>query len=308
MLTRIPTDQIPQENASLRMFYRNYSELKKKQPSLTCQYRYCDGFVWNLKNFIAKHGDGGKDELNSVCQTHTITLVASPKVSYCGCDVEDGKLRLIFHPEKLGTNISHVGQELAETLSNAPPPAGAPSLNYAARHSIKTEYDPKIGALVEKGRKLLHNAQFKFDPDFDTLGAKLKGANDASDNWESNFGSYCFKYFESFVDVLEREKFGDDELLREGLEEAASKGTVKLRLVDNLKSGYNEVLVDDGVLVIQVRFASASLNFIALTASRQLLRSGEQTSTTLVKSLSIFYKYAVLRFHLGPPYFQCMPY
>jgi hypothetical protein len=247
-----------------------------------------------LKNFIAKHGDSGKDELNSVCPTHIITLVASPKVSYCGCDVEDGKLRLVFHPEKLGTNISHVGQELAETLSTAPQPAGAPSLNYAARYSIKTEYDPKIGALAEKGRKLLHNAEFKFDPDFDALGAKLKGVNDVSLNWESNFGSYCFKYFESFVDALEREKFGDDELLREGLEEAAAKGTVKLRLVDSLKSGANEVLVDDGVLVIQVRCCFESLNFIALTAYRPLLRSGEQTSTMLAKSSSIFYKYPVL--------------
>ena len=222
--------------------------------ALTYQYRYCDGFVWNLKHFITKHGDGGKDELNRVCPTHTITLVASSKVSYCGSDVEDGKLRLLFHPEKLGTNISHVGQELAETLSKAPQPSGSPSLSYAARYSIKSEYDPKIEALVEKGRKLLHKADFKFDPDFDNLGAKLKGGKDVSEDWESNFGSYAFKYFESFVDALEREKFGDDELLREGLEEGVSKGTVKLRLVDSLKSGYNEVLIDDGVLIVQVRY------------------------------------------------------
>ena len=89
--------------------------------------------------------------------------------------------------------------------------------------------------------------------------------------------------------MLEREKFGDDELLREGLEEAASKGIVKLRLVDSLNSGYNEVLIDDGVLVIQVRFASESLKFIALTTSRLLLRSGEQTFTTPAKSSPIFY-------------------
>lgn len=228
-----------------------------------------------MKDFIAKHGDSGKDELNSVCPTHIITLVASSKVSDCGCDVEDGKLRLLFHPEKLGTNISHVGQKLAETLTTAPQPAGAPFLNYAARHSIKTEYDPNIGALIEKGRKLLHNAEFKFDPDFDALGAKLKGGKDVSEGWESNFGSYCFKYFESFVDALERGKFGDDELMREGLEEAVPKGTVKLRLVDSLKSGYNEVVVDDGVLVIQVRSTSESPNFMALMSSRPLLRNGE---------------------------------
>ena len=251
-----------------------------------------------MKNFITKHGDSGKDELNSVCPTHIITLIPSPKFSYCGCDVEEGKLRLLFHPEKLGTNISHVGQEPAETLSTAPQPAGAPSLSYTARHSIKTDYDPKIGALVEKGRKLLHNADFRFDPDFDALGAKLKEGKDVSENWESNLGSYAFKYFESFVDALEREKFGDDELLREGLEEGVSKSTVKLRLVDSLKSGYNEVLIDDGVLLVQVRFASESWDFIALTAFRRPPRSGEQISTTLAKSLSTFYRYPVPLFRM----------
>ncbi len=55
------------------------------------------------------------------------------------------------------------------------------------------------------------------------------------------------------MSVLEREKFGEDEMLREGFEEGIPKGIVKLRLVDVLKNGgYNEVVLDDGTLSIQV--------------------------------------------------------
>ncbi len=144
-----------------------------------------------------------------------------------------------------------MAQKLAEALSEAPQPEGASTLSYAARHSIKSDYEPKIDALVEKARKLLHNKEFEFVPGFEALGAKLKGGKDVRDDWETNLGSFSMSYFGSFVDALEREKFGDDELLREGFEEGVTKNKIELRLVDKLESGYNQILLDDGVLVIQ---------------------------------------------------------
>jgi hypothetical protein len=188
-----------------------------------------------------------------VCPTHTVTLIASSKFSYCGSDVQDGQFRLLFHPDKLGSNINDVGQKIAEALSAAPQPEGASTLSYAARHSIKTEYTTKIVPVLEKAQKLLQNPKLEFQPNFEALGAKLKGGKDVRDDWETNLGSFAFKYFEGFVDVLEREKFGEDEMLREGFEEGVSKGIVQLKLVDTLKNGgYNEVVLDDGTLSVQV--------------------------------------------------------
>jgi len=163
---------------------------------------------------------------------------------------------LLFHPNNLGTNISYMGQNLAEALSTAPQPEGSPSLSYAARHSIKTDYDTQIGAMLEKAQKILQNPNLKFEPEFEEQGKMLKGGKDARDDWETNLGSFAVKYYESFLDVLASEKFESDEMLREGLEEGVPKGVVKLRIVEKLRTdqtGYNEVVLDDGALVIQVR-------------------------------------------------------
>ncbi|KAL5318925.1 hypothetical protein ACEPPN_013993 [Leptodophora sp. 'Broadleaf-Isolate-01'] len=217
----------------------------------SCIFAYFDGLIWHLKSFLSTHTLAAS-ELNSVASTHIVTLIASNKFTYCGTDIVDGKLNLVFHPEKLGTNISHVAQELAATLSSAPQPEGAPSLSYAARHSIKTDYDPKVGAMLEKARTLLKNPKFEFEPGFEAIGAVLKGNKEVRDDWETNLGDFVLKYLESFVDALDREKFGDDDLLREGLEEACEKGAVRVRVVEKLKDGgYNEILSDGGELVIQ---------------------------------------------------------
>jgi hypothetical protein len=207
-----------------------------------------------LKNsFLEYHGDTGKEELNTVCPTHTVILTASPKFSYSGSDVQDGQFRLLFHPDKLGSNINDVGQKIAEALSAAPQPEGASPLSYAARHSIKTDYITKIVPVLEKAQKLLQNPKLEFQPNFEALGAKLKSGKDVRDDWETNLGSFALNYLEGFVDVLEREKFGEDEMLREGFEEGVPKGIVQLKLVDTLKNeGYNEVVLDDGTLSVQV--------------------------------------------------------
>jgi hypothetical protein len=231
---------------------------RSHQSNCLTSFSYFDGFIYNLKYFLQYHGDDGKNELNAVCPTHTAILTASTKFSYCGTEVKDGQLQLLFHPNNLGTNISNLAQKLADTLSAAPQPDGAPSLSYAARHSIKTDYTPTISALLEKTQKILQNPDFKFEPDFDTLGAKLKGAKDGRDDWEANLGSFAKQYLESFTSYLEYNKFESDEMLREGLQEVVTKNTLHLKIVDQLatsQNGYNEIVIDDGELVIQVRQA-----------------------------------------------------
>jgi hypothetical protein len=220
---------------------------------LTMQYfRYIDGFIYQLKRYLDSHGDSLKDELNAVVTAHTITLIPSTKFNYCGCDVESGQLRLLFHPNCLGTNLTDAAGNLPEVISAAPQPSGAPSLSFAARYSIKSDYEPKVGELLEKASKALQNPSLKFEPGFEELGAKLKNGKDVRDDWERNLGNFAIQYYESFVDVLAREKFGEDEMLREGFEESIPKGVVRLRLVDQLKGGYNEIVLDDGAVVMQV--------------------------------------------------------
>lgn len=208
-----------------------------------------------MKYFLTQHGEAGKTELNAVVPTHTITFGASPKFSYCGNDIEEGKLRLLFNPSCLGTNIDHAGQKLSETISAAPQPEGASPLSYAARNSIKTDYDAKIGSYLEQARKALQNEKFAFDPSWEQLAAGLKAGKDVRDDWETNLGNFATNYFEGFVSALTSQGFHEDEMLREGLEEAVPNGVLKLRIVEKLTTGqssYSEITLDNGDLIIQV--------------------------------------------------------
>jgi hypothetical protein len=282
MLRQIPTAKTRPATA----FSRKSPFIIVQYKVLQTKYSYFDAFLYSLKNsFIEYHGDSGKEELNNVCPSHTVTLLASPKFSYCGSDVQDGQFRLLFHPDKLGTNINDVAQKIAEALSAAPQPEGASTLSYAARHSIKTEYTTKIVPVLEKAQKLLQNPKLEFQPGFEALGAKLKSGKDVRDDWETNLGNFATKYFEGFVDVLEREKFGEDDLLREGFEEGVPKGIVQLKLVDALKNGgYNETLLEDGALTIQVSCVCNVVRCLLTCCYRLLLTDGEQTSTILARS------------------------
>ena len=208
-----------------------------------------------MKSFLSKHGDEGKTELNTVVPTHTITFGPSAKVSYCGNVIEDGKLRLLFHPDNLGTNIDRVGQNLAESISAAPQPEGASPLSYTSRDSIKTRYDANIGPVLEQARTALQNPEFAFDPSWEQLAAGLKGAKDGRGDWETNLGNFALGYFQGFVSTLTSQKFHEDDMLREGLAEAAPNAVLKLRVVEKLTTGqssYGEITVDNGDLVIQV--------------------------------------------------------
>jgi hypothetical protein len=222
-----------------------------RQYLLNSMNSYVDGAIYQLKRYAESHGKAGTDELNTVCPTHTVTLSASTAFSYCGSTISDSKLNIVFNPNCLGTNVNDALYEVAKVISEAPQPEGAPKLSFAARHAVATDYDPAIGDLLEKARAALQNPKLEFEPDFDGLGKMLKGSKDVRDDWERNLGSFAVKYYESFVDTLVSEKFGEDEMLREGFEEGVPKGVVKLRIVEKM-SGYNAILVEDGVLILQV--------------------------------------------------------
>ena len=165
-------------------------------------------------------------------------------------------MRLLFHPQKLGTNIGDTARELSEVLSSAPQPEGAAPLSYLARHAIKTDYEAKIPDLLKKAQTALHNPDLKYEPEFQEIGQKLKGLKekDRPDRWEYNLGNFAIQYFESLIGTLESENFVEDDLLREGFAEGVPNGVVKWRLVDKMNNGGKdpEVILEGGNLVIQV--------------------------------------------------------
>lgn len=217
---------------------------------LTAIVRYVEGAIWKLKYQLGSIGETLKDELNVVCHAHTITLLAADVASYNGCDIVDGVLRLLFGPTYLGTNIDQCLDSLPEVINKAPQPAGAPSLSFASRHAIKADYAANVDSMLEKARKLLENSDLKFEPGFEENSKLLQGGKDVRDDWETNLGRFTLGYFESFVDKLQYEKFGDDDMLREGFAEAVSTSVVKFSIVEKM-DGYNGVKVENEAFVMQ---------------------------------------------------------
>lgn len=218
-------------------------------------FRYVAGVEFQLKSFLEKFGDEGKSEINNICTAHTLTMDFDEhkKFSYCGCEVSpSGQLVILFSEGNLGTNIDYAleSSNLTKALDSAPTADAAGPMSHSAHMGIK-EYNAEIGKTQEKLNALLQKT-LALEPNFEAVFEKLNKAADAPDGWQANMGSFVRLYFESLVDLLEREKFGEDEMLREGLLEPLEKEVVRFRVVDELKTSYNECVIEDGVLYLQV--------------------------------------------------------
>ena len=53
--------------------------------------------------------------------------------------------------------------------------------------------------------------------------------------------------------MMTNKKFGEDDMLQEGFNEAVEKNQIAFRIVEELRkgSGYSEIFIEDGVLYIQ---------------------------------------------------------
>ncbi|KAI1296995.1 hypothetical protein F5Y03DRAFT_370234 [Xylaria venustula] len=223
-------------------------------------FDYFDGAYRRLEEFENYYKEDGVKELNEIAHAHVLTLDIDEqnRFSSAGSDVVDGKLRLLFNPKSLGSNIPYCLDRdvLTKALNDAPGPEGAP-LSFAARTSIRLHYDPKIEEIRARVAELVNRPDIKFNPNFDENFAKLLAESkvkktDLRKDWQDNFGISVTSYFSGLVSQLEWQKFEDDELLQEGFNDVIDKGEVVLRIVDKLqKSSYCEVVIEDGVLYIQ---------------------------------------------------------
>lgn len=177
--------------------------------------------------------------------------------NYCGCKVsEDGKLFILFRETCLGTNIDDALEQerLEKALNDAPTTKDKP-MNYEARSSVSKEYTPSIGATQEKLNGIL-GKDVKLEPGFEAVFDKLKSSSGEGlrDDWDTQVGPFVRMYFEAFVGYLERENFGSDEMLKEGLLEAAEGSEVRFRVVGETKQTYNETVIEDGFVYLQVSY------------------------------------------------------
>jgi hypothetical protein len=267
---------------------------------------YIEGAVSSINWYNGHHPDNGKEEVNTICHARTLIMDVdeSGKNSYNGCDVVDGKLRILFVASYLGTNVGDALNELPLALNAAEQPAGPdgkpPVLGALARLSIAQEYTAQIGPLQEKFDKML-NTPIKLNPNWDENFAKLKNFKEA-DSWEKQdskdgtrpfekrFGAAAFNYFEGALSQMNYHKFGDDDMLQEGLLEALEKKEIVIRVVDKLadeKATYNGCTIEDGVLYIEV---GIPFRRVAANLSRLSRTTGRPTLATLATSCWTFCK------------------
>ncbi|KAJ9149791.1 hypothetical protein NKR23_g4092 [Pleurostoma richardsiae] len=229
-----------------------------------CIADYVESAIFKLKYFESISGADGVADLNKLCHAHVLTmdLDEDKKFSYCGCDVKDGKLRILFSETGLAVNISDALKEdtLKKALNEAPAdPSSKETLSFAARAGIRKSYDDKIEDVRKKIAGLLEKPDIKLTPNFEENFAKLSEASQNKksrliSSWETSLGQITFQYFQSLATSLDWKDFGKDEMLREGFNEAVEKGEITFRLVEQLKYDNNcECVVEDGVLYLQAK-------------------------------------------------------
>lgn len=208
--------------------------------------------MYQLNQFVERQGDEVKDEINEICSAHVLTLDYDDTniVDYCGVRVSpDGKLMIVFNEHQFGTNASQAAESnnLIKALNDAPSPK---PMSFIVRSSIRRDYDPRIKEIQGKLSKIVKQ-ELALVPNFEANFEKLKGKAGDDLNWH-NFGNAHLSYFDALVSQLEYQKFGDDDILQEGLLEIMPKNEVHIRVVDQIKRTYNEVIAEDGILYLQV--------------------------------------------------------
>ena len=236
--------------------------------------RYFSSAQSNIKDYAAKYGQDGISELNTLADKHSITLEVDDTGThnYGGCDIKDGKLRILFNAKYLGTNISSSTYELDKAVNSAPQPAStaANALNFDARQSIKLQWEPEVDKVKTKiDEQLGAGVSLTLSPNFDANYAVLAAAQpEPRSGWQKDFGKHTLLYFEALATSLGHKGFAKDDLLQEGFQEVIDKNEVSFRVVDKLTKGtYHEMFHDGGVLYIQVR-----LSFPLLVPSSSLTR------------------------------------
>lgn len=139
---------------------------------------YVEPLMQNMKDFVKKFGDDGKNELNSTVNSHNISFSPqdSTKFSYGGLVVENGVLRLVYNaPKSFASNVSDVSRGIAEALKTASSTSGSGSAyDIVARNGVKENYDPKIEEVRKNIETLTGARGIVLKPNFEENAKALK--------------------------------------------------------------------------------------------------------------------------------------
>ncbi|KLU85511.1 hypothetical protein MAPG_04534 [Magnaporthiopsis poae ATCC 64411] len=232
----------------------------------SCIAAYIAGAIYQLKYFIQQYGDEAVKEINEIAHAHSMILDFDEEKklgSYNGVEIADGRIRIGFAPQCLGTNVDYAIDQtkFAQALNDAPPAPGTSApMSYLARTDIRIEYDEKIEETRKKMADMLERPDIKLVPNFEEAFAKMTEAKakdkkkEIRDDWQQNLGNFVRRYWEGLAYQAQYQKFGEDEMLREGLNETLESGEFRFRVVDKLKYGsYGEVVVEYGAIYLQCR-------------------------------------------------------
>lgn len=217
--------------------------------------------VEEIGRYIDRQGPAARNELNRLAWGHIMTLEPSNTIAHSGCDIDNGKLRLLFNGKYLSYNIQDCCKELGDVVNKTGRENQSSSeLDFNAKQNIKQEYEPNIGQILAKAQHELHSPSLQFTPNFEANYAKLAhyaaADPDSSRNlpreWERRFGKDTLQYFAAFADHVQSAGYAKDDMMLEAFGEAVPKSEVSFRVVDELqKKTYNEIIVENGVLVMQ---------------------------------------------------------
>jgi len=225
----------------------------------------------------------GIQEINSVAHTHILTIDLDETISedkafaYCGVDIHEGKIRLLFAATAFGSNPDHCfdNGRLLKALQNAPPPpggGGSPEFSFEARTSIAQDWEPRWRAVRDRLAGIVGKDDISLEPNFEDTYAKLQAERKRAgtvlgEDWEKWLGRYTFSYFDTLVSLMPGfpDDFEQDEMLKEGFVEAVSTGRIVFRIVDKLVNDSRQMCecqLEDGVLYLQVSCTAAEAHDI----------------------------------------------
>ena len=230
---------------------------------------YASSFIENLERYLAKHGQGGADELNRVAHMHAIILAHTDRsdVGYSGTEIVDGIFRIVFTSGNLGVNIYDSSEDIlgavnkaGQAAADAAPGGASSALDFQAKSNIASEWDAKVSSLQEDFKKILDAPVITLSPNFEENAAKLTAfqkANpkdhDLRDDWKARIGEHTYEYFDEGRKHLRAKDFDTDDMMQDGFKDTVEKMEISLTVVEWSESEtYNDLKVENGVLVIKV--------------------------------------------------------
>ena len=123
-----------------------------------------------IKNYIEKYGNEGKNELNKLASAHIMTLepVTTQDFFYCGCEISGGCLRIMFKKDQLAVNVDRGTSDLDKTINATGAAApDASTLDFDAKHGIKSKYDPAVGEVHDKIQRTVALPVLTLTPNFE---------------------------------------------------------------------------------------------------------------------------------------------